>query len=330
MAENRIETDQQLEPLIAELEHNAKLYSTAADNALNDQLRQLFEARAKQRQEFAEALRRRTWSTAEEEENGRGPLDVLQRGSLTIRATMTIEPDKTDRLLIEDTREATQPLIEKYRELLAATENEEPRLHAALQRQYAQLQAAQSNLATLLGAPGSQMALALFPTVDQAEQAVLLLKENDFSRESINILAHEDAVKSLMHDRRPETTKESATAGAVGGSAVGGLIGLVAGASTAVVMGLGTVLTGGALAVALGITAAGAGIGASYGGLLGALMGWGVSEGDVQHFVEGVRDGSILVAVETDRARNDDALRFMREAGASYASAHEEPSEPAG
>jgi len=316
--------DGRLEPLVDELEHTRKLYSTAAGNALNEQLRQLFQARAEQRENFVEILRRQSWEI-EEEQDGGGPLDVLRRGSMTIKATMTIEADKTDQVLIEDTREADQTLLTQYRNLLS--EDLEPGLEATLERQYTLVEAARANLATMLGTPESQMALGLFPTVEEAEAAVQSLEQSGFERRQIDVLAHEEAVKSLIEDPRPDTTKESATAGAVGGGAVGGLLGLIAGASTALVMGVGTVLTGGALAAALGIAAAGAGIGASYGGLLGALMGWGVSEGDIQHVIEGVRDGSILVAVETERERNDEALEIMRAAGASYASTHQEDGE---
>ena len=316
--------DGRLEPLIGDLEHAQKLYSTAAGNALNDRLRQLFEARAEQREKFVAVLRRQSWEV-EEEGDGSDPIDILRRGGMTIKATMTIEPDKTDQVLIEETREADQTLLGRYRTLLS--EDLEPGLKSTLRRQQALVEASQANLATMLGTPDSQMALALFPTVEQAEQAGQALVQNGFEREQINLLAQEEAVKALIEDPRPDTTKESATAGAVGGGAFGGLMGLIAGASTAIAMGAGTVLTGGALAAAIGITAAGAGIGASYGGLLGALMGWGVSEGDVQHFIEGVRDGSILVAVETDRQRSGDAIQIMRAAGATHASAHQENDE---
>lgn len=317
--------DEQLEPLVDALENSAKTYTTAAGNALNDQLRQLFEARAQQRREFANALRQHNWMEDEEETESSGPLDVLQRGSMTIKATMTIEPDKTDHVLVRETQEANKPLLDKYRQLLSEDLN--PHLRRTLERQYTLLEAAQANLATMLGTPNRQMALALFPTTEQAQQAVTQLEEQGFRNDDIHVLAQVEAVKSLMEDPRPETTRESATAGAVGGGALGGLMGLIAGASTAVVMGLGTVLSGGALAVVAGITAAGAGIGASYGGLLGALMGWGISEGDIQHFIEGVRDGNILVAVETELARNEEALEVMRAAGASYASAHQDQTE---
>ncbi len=321
MNEHETTWERDLEPLVEELEHNAKLYKTAAGNALNDRLRQLFEARASQREEFARRIRQRVWSLAEEETES-SARDVLQRGSMTIRATMTIEHDKTDQVLVDETREANEMLLEKYRGLLA--QELPPDVRRGLEKQYALVEAAQANLATMLGTPDRQMAFALFPTVGNAEEAVRRLSDAGYDREAISVIAREEAVKTLMEDPRPETTRESASAGAVGGGAVGGLIGLIAGASTALVMGIGTVLTAGALPVVLGITALGAGIGASYGGLLGALMGWGVSEGDVQHFIEGVRDGSILVAVETQQQDNEDVLQMLRDAGATYASAHQD------
>jgi uncharacterized protein (TIGR02284 family) len=321
MAENDARLNGKLEPLIEALQNSERIYTTAAGNALDDRLRELFEARATQRDAFAEALRRQSWSV-EKGDDGKGPLDTLRRGSMTIRATMTIEPEKTDRLLVEETQQADRDLLEQYRDLLS--EDWERGLEATLQRQYHLVQAAHSNLATMLGTPEGQMVFGLFTTVEHAEDAVRRLEQNGFARQNIDILAQEEAVRSLLEDPRPEATKESATAGAVGGAAVGGLIGLIAGASTIVVMGVGTVLTGGALAAALGITAAGAGIGASYGGLFGALMGWGISEGDIQHFVEGVRDGNILVAVRAERQRGDAAMDIMRQAGATFVRTHQE------
>ncbi len=326
MKENGTKLDERLESLVVELLETEKLYLRAAENALDDDLRRLFEARAAQRKEFVETIRQKSWAIEEDEDvDGEGPFDVLKRGSLTIRATMALEPKKTDMVLIDETREADRALLEQYRKVLSG-DLEDP-VQTRLERQYALVQAAQANLATMRGTPDSQMILGLFDTVEHAEQAVRNLEEAGFERQHINLLAQEEAVKSLVEDQRADAAKESAAAGAVGGGAVGGLIGLVAGASTAIIMGVGTVLTGGALAAAIGITAAGAGIGASYGGIFGALMGWGVSEGDVQHFVEGVRDGKILVAVETERNRSELATSIMRDAGASYVSTHQEKPE---
>ncbi|MFW6096772.1 MAG: DUF2383 domain-containing protein [Chloroflexota bacterium] len=317
--------EKQLEELVDSLMHTKKLYSTAAGNALNDELRQLFEARAEQRESFARTIEQESWTVEEDEEDGKGPLDVLRRGGLTIRAAMTIEPDKTDRILIEDTREADEALLEKYDKVLS--DDLDRAVKATLRRQVTLIEATQANMATMLGTPQGQMVLGLFATVEQAEEAVDGLVEAGYEQDEISVLAQEEAVESLLEDPRPQATKESATAGAVGGGAVGGLLGLIAGASTAIVMGVGTVMTGGALAAALGITAAGAGIGASYGGLLGALTGWGVSEGDIQHFIEGVRDGKILVAVETERNGSEKAAALMRDAGATYVSTHQEENE---
>lgn len=318
--------EKKLEELVDALMDTKKLYSTAAGNALNDELRQLFQARAAQREDFAETIEQKSWAVKEEgEQDSKDPLDILKRGGMTIRAAMTIEPDKTDRILIEETREGDEALLKQYDKVLS--EDLDRPVRATLQRQVMLVEATQANLATMLGTPQGQMVLALFATVEEAEQAVSALDEAGYAQEEINLVAQEETVKSLIEDPRPETTKESATAGAVGGGAVGGLIGLIAGASTAIIMGVGTVMTGGALAAALGITAAGAGIGASYGGLLGALMGWGVSEGDIQHFIEGVRDGKILVAVETERNGSEAATAIMRDAGASHVSTHQEEDE---
>lgn len=123
-------------------------------------------------------------------------------------------------------------------------------------------------------------------------------------------------MESLVEDRRAKTAKESAGAAAVAGGTLGGLIGLVAGASTALIMGIGTVVTGGALAAAIGVTAAGVSIGASYGGVFGALIGWGIAEDDVKSYIEGVRRGEVLVAIQAEPAQKDEAVRILKEADA--------------
>src|SRR5690606_14184351 len=119
-----------------------------------------------QREAFAEAIEQKSWAVDEDDEDGSGPLDVLRRGGMTIRAAMTIEPDKTDRIRIEDTREADRALLEKYDEVLPT--DLDPAEQATPQGQVTMIEATQANIATMFGTPQGQMVLGLFATVEQA------------------------------------------------------------------------------------------------------------------------------------------------------------------
>src|SRR5690606_32606168 len=71
--------------------------------------------------------------------------------------------------------------------------------------------------------------------------------------------------------------------------------------------GVGPVVAAGPIAAGL----MGTGIGAAAGGVLGALVGWGIPEEEAHYYAEGVRRGSNLVAVKTPDASADEVARIM-------------------
>lgn len=153
--------------------------------------------------------------------------------------------------------------------------------------------------------------IGLFKDHDKAEQAVTALEEAGFSHDEVGLLAQADSVEDLLDTDREEAAVESAGTGALGGSALGGLIGLLAGASAVVVPGIGPALAVGALASVLGTTAAGAGIGAAYGGLVGALIGFGIAEEQARVYLEGVQQGGILMVIQPEDDRHGLAKRIL-------------------
>lgn len=157
--------------------------------------------------------------------------------------------------------------------------------------------------------------IGLFKNHNKADQALAALEEAGFTRDEIGLLAQRDAVEDVLSADREEAAVESAGAGAVGGSALGGLIGLLAGASAIVVPGIGPALAVGAWAGVLSTTAAGAGIGAAYGGLVGALIGFGVTEEQTHVYVEGVQQGGILIVVQSEDDKNALAAKTLRAQG---------------
>lgn len=145
-----------------------------------------------------------------------------------------------------------------------------------------------------------QTAIGLFLEPEHAEEVLDALNESGFTRGEVSVLARQEVVEDVIDDERGESAVESAGVGALGGTALGGLVGLIAGASALVIPGIGPALAFGTWATVLGTTAAGAGIGAAYGGLVGALIGFGVAEEQTHIYVEGVRQGGILVLVHPE------------------------------
>ena len=159
--------------------------------------------------------------------------------------------------------------------------------------------------------------IGLFKDRSDAHQAVAELEEEGFTQEEIGLLAQRDAVEDVLDVDFEEAAVESAEAGALGGSALGGLIGLLAGASALVVPGIGPAVAVGSWASVLGTTAAGAGVGAAYGGLVGALVGFGVTEEQTHIYVEAVQQGSLLMVVQPENDRHALAEKILRDNGGS-------------
>jgi uncharacterized protein (TIGR02271 family) len=101
--------------------------------------------------------------------------------------------------------------------------------------------------------------------------------------------------------------------GAGTGAAVGGVLGLVAGAASLAIPGIGPIIAAGPIASAL----AGAGIGAVAGGAIGALAKVGVPEEEAHYYAEGVKRGGTLITLHArDERIADCAAGVMRRHGA--------------
>lgn len=166
--------------------------------------------------------------------------------------------------------------------------------------------------------------VGLFDTFGEAQNAVEDLLRYGVRREDISLVARDEHGDTSQERAIGATdTAEGAGAGAVGGSLVGGVLGLLIGTGLLVIPGIGPVLAAGPLAAAIGSTAAaigatalGAGLGAAAGGLLGSLVGAGISEEDAQVYVEGVRRGGTLVAVAAVDHETDDVRQILVRNGA--------------
>lgn len=107
----------------------------------------------------------------------------------------------------------------------------------------------------------------------------------------------------------------SAISGATAGSVIGGLAGIIIGLSSITISGLGPLLVGGPLAIALGLTGftaaavGGATTGIVAGGIIGGLAGLGLSEEEARTYEDSIRQGAVLLAVPVSSGANNQVAR---------------------
>ncbi|MGP1373470.1 MAG: hypothetical protein ACTS3T_11635 [Almyronema sp.] len=147
----------------------------------------------------------------------------------------------------------------------------------------------------------TQRAIGLFPDRATAEAALVKLRDAGFNMDKISVVTDTDraasapAMAGTEVKGKDEQAAGGAKAGAVAGTATGGIMGLVGGLGVLAIPGVGPALE---LGVVLANTLLGAGIGAAGGGLIGALIGWGVPEDKANYYNSRVDAGDYLVLAE--------------------------------
>lgn len=148
-----------------------------------------------------------------------------------------------------------------------------------------------------------QRAVGLFSTRQAAEAALERLNSSGFDMSHISIVAKSgDGLRDLTgHDSHiaetnGEQTQDAAGAGATAGAVTGGAVGLIGSLGVLAIPGVGLAAELGFL---LASTLLGGGIGAVSGGLIGALVGWGVPEDQAKYYNDRVHnENDYLVLVE--------------------------------
>lgn len=151
----------------------------------------------------------------------------------------------------------------------------------------------------------------LFREGAAADRAYRALLNMDYSRDDISVVMTDEARSRYFPadtplDASSETTGHTK---AVEGAAVMGSAGAVLGAVAAI--GVSVVAPGAGFVIIGPLAAAGAGLGATAGGLLGALLGSSVPQDDIHRYEQRVREGEILIRVNP-RSENE-AQRIQAE-----------------
>lgn len=135
--------------------------------------------------------------------------------------------------------------------------------------------------------------VGVYKTLGEAEEAVRSLGDGGFPIEQVSIIA-----QHLKDDRRVHgyvTSCDVAKSAATTGAWVGGVFGLLAGAAFLWVPGVGPLVVAGSLAAVLLGGVEGAVVGAATTGLLGWLVGLGISREKILKYEQAVRAGKFLV-----------------------------------
>ena len=128
----------------------------------------------------------------------------------------------------------------------------------------------------------------------------------EFRKEDISVLLPDNVgTKDFAHEKHTKLPEGTAT-GATAGGAIGGVLGLLVGAGSLAIPGLGPFIAAGPIMAGL----AGLGVGGTVGGLIGALAGMGIPEYEAKRYEGRIREGGILVSIHCD---NSDWVRRAKD-----------------
>jgi hypothetical protein len=151
--------------------------------------------------------------------------------------------------------------------------------------------------------------IGVFSDRQHTEAALTALQKARFPMQQVSILAkdssnHPDVLNQIKtRDAASEKAEAGSKTGAVAGTVLGGLGGLLIGISTIAVPGVGPFIAAGSLGTLLATTLAGSGIGAISGEIVGAFVGLGVPDQQATVYGDRLSQGSDLIMVEGSQAQ---------------------------
>lgn len=153
---------------------------------------------------------------------------------------------------------------------------------------------------------GKKAVFGIYTNRTSVENGVDALKAAGFSNVDISVLfPNKEGSKDFAHEKSTKAPEGAAT-GAGTGAVVGGGLGWLVGIGALAIPGLGPFIAAGPIVAAL----AGMGVGGAVGGLTGALIGMGIPEYEAKRYEGRVKDGGILLSVQSD---NSDETKRAKE-----------------
>ena len=160
-----------------------------------------------------------------------------------------------------------------------------------------------------------KLVTGLFKNRVAAEAAVDAILKRGYTRDDISVLMSDSTRTKEFAVQAKSHAADGAGIGGALGTAVGAVLAAIAAVgSTILLPGLNLVIAG-PIAAAL----AGAGAGAVTGGVIGALVGAGIPEYRARVYESGLREGGILIGVES---RTDEEIDRLEELLADVGGEH--------
>jgi uncharacterized protein (TIGR02271 family) len=157
--------------------------------------------------------------------------------------------------------------------------------------------------------------VGLFDDRAAAQNAVRELMSEGFRGDEVSVVSKKPDGKGVEVEYVEEDGHEQIgdmAKGAGTGAAIGGAAALLLSLTALTIPGIGPVLAAGPLAALI----AGAGIGATAGGLVSGLTRLGLGDDEAHTYAEGLKRGGTLVTVNTDNHHADLAVNLLRRLGA--------------
>ena len=165
-----------------------------------------------------------------------------------------------------------------------------------------------------------QSVIGVYTSMSEAEQAVQMLDKGNFPIKQVSIVAQDMQSEKEVHGY--VTTGDVAKASASTAAWVGGFFGILVGAAFIWVPGFGPLLVAGSFASMLLGGMEGLAAGAAGGGLLGALVGWGVSKQHIIKYEEHLKSGKYLLMAHGSKEEVIHAQNIMKNSGAAELNHH--------
>ena len=148
-----------------------------------------------------------------------------------------------------------------------------------------------------------QRAVGTFPICKDAELALIELRDSSFNMDCVSAIAQNPPNREALADVEVKSSSQrigdEAETGAVVGATTGGMLGLIGSLSILAIPGVGLATE---VAVLLGNALLGSSAGAVSGGLVGALIGWGIPEEQAKLYDELLSQSNYIVLVEGTEA----------------------------
>ncbi len=146
-------------------------------------------------------------------------------------------------------------------------------------------------------------------SMEQAEIIVNHLKMADFSNNDISVLfPDKSTTQDFAHEKNTKTPEGIAIGGVVGLGA-GAIFGWLAGIGSLAIPGVGPFIAAGPIMGAL----SGAAVGAATGGLTGALIGMGIPEYEAKRYEGKIKGGNALISVRATTSEERDVAKKIFE-----------------